>query len=677
MLICSIFIYLFLSFFVTARSFFVITFSKWIITFFLLTVCVNILVSEILHFLKLLNNSWLFLVIQLLLSVIVFIFIWDPKKKVFKESCFPIKFQPLKLNLIDSFLTFVIIAILIGVLYVGTLSPINNSDSLHTHLPRIYYWLQHGSFANWNAITVTQISYPLNISIQGLWIFLFGKSEMLFFLVPWLGLLVAVILIFEISQLLGATIRGSLVASLVTLTFPVVLLQSYSYQGDVFVTALVLMSVYFVLLFMKNKSPRFIFLSGLAFSVSIGSKQTAILMIPVYLLVLLILFLKKELSFRFLLQTVGLTLVFFIFFSSFKFIQDLTEKSLGDDQMIEVEYYENLRTVTSRPFEGYTVNFLRYFYQSISLDGLTGKLRIDAGNIKNEFFRSFTKKIGLDLETKEYLPVLRTVDFSYDNHYAINEDATWFGPLFYPFLLISCLVVLFSKNKLARNYLLIGCIVAAIFMFGQVVLKTAWSPNRGRHMTIAVLTLVPLVAFLIPKNRFFSGATSVIIAFCSLLLASSILVFNDSRPLVRKGMLTQFSEGYVAKIKVTNIFNSQYRKRLYDLSTDLILTAPSRATILKSSYAEKLYYQNTYEIPNLKFVNQYIPVKDRLYLLIDKALLEYGLFGKNKTRDLFPISDYHDVASDSYLLIRKDKKIIIPEFELIGENDDYLIYYRP
>ena len=276
MLVISAILYLILSFIITLRINKKVLISDWAIFFFLTTISVNILVVEVMHFFKALNNPGIFLFIQGLLISGSIVFLIDPWHRVFNEKISPANIKMQKWGFSEISLHGLIFSIFIFALYVGFQSPVNNSDTLHTHLVRIFYWLQHDSLANWNAIGYTQISYPLNISIQGLWLFLLTKSEIYFFLMQWLALVIAIIVIYKISIVLGARPVGALTSSLISLSFPVVLMQTYSYQGDVFIATLALCATYFLLLFIKSHSKIFLYISTIIISISIGAKQTII-----------------------------------------------------------------------------------------------------------------------------------------------------------------------------------------------------------------------------------------------------------------------------------------------------------------------------------------------------------------------------------------------------------------
>ena len=166
MLIISVLIYLILSTLLTLRVYGTISFTRMVVSFLLVAASLNVLVAEKLSFLHVLDRPWLFLLTQTLVCMALGFILWDPRKWIFTQKLSPLKFEVKKPAGLDWLLLALMFAILVLTLYIGSLVPINNSDSLHTHLPRIYYWIQHGSLTSWDAVTVTQINKPINLSLQ-------------------------------------------------------------------------------------------------------------------------------------------------------------------------------------------------------------------------------------------------------------------------------------------------------------------------------------------------------------------------------------------------------------------------------------------------------------------------------------------------------------------------------
>lgn len=679
MLFLSYFFYLVFAAFVVLRLFKEIRISRYVIIFFISTTAINIIVAQMLHFFSELNNSILYLIIQSVIFLLSVILLIDPKKKIFRSPLPRFRIVVERPTLIEGVLSLLIFFILGLTFYVGTLSPMNNSDSLHTHLPRIFYWLQHGSLRNWIPTAVTQISYPINISLQGLWLFLLTGSEKFFFLATWLALAAIAALVYEISLLIGADKKSALTAVLVSLSFPVVLLQTYSYQGDAFVAGLILCCIYFLLLYHKNNHKADLYLSLLALMVALGSKQTAFLFLPVYVLALVML-MRRFRTWRDLLSLGLFAVVFFGFFSSFKIIQNRAETGVKGVHMINPGYYGQLLGVTQKPFEGYLVNSLRYLYQAINFDGLYGQTKLNLESEKEKIFRNLTEKLGIDLEARQYLPEYEEGYFKYDLDWPVSEDGSWFGPLSFTILPLAMIITLFQrKNTTRKYYLLLSFILLLGFIFGQVILKgDGWGAYRGRHMTIAVLSLAPLISSLIPHRRIPGIIVSLFISFIAFYLSLSVLLINDNRPIITTRSLYSFHEKNIATINVSNFFTAQYVSRSEKLIDALLLTSPDRQNIIQGNYYDRLFFQDTSKIELIEFVNKNIKPEQDLYLLIEPSLLEYALFGINRTRNLFPIETFQELPPGECALVSDVNSQVVPSsIKKLDQKDGLSIYCNP
>jgi len=130
--------------------------------------------------------------------------------------------------------------------------------------------------------TVPVIFDPKFVHIQGLWLYSLGKSEYLFFLVQWFSLVIATASIYKISRSLKFSITNSLFSSLVGLSMPVLLMQSYSFQGDLTVAVFILVCISFVIDWLNSKAKFDLFAACLAFVIALGSKRAAFLAIPTF-----------------------------------------------------------------------------------------------------------------------------------------------------------------------------------------------------------------------------------------------------------------------------------------------------------------------------------------------------------------------------------------------------------
>ncbi len=671
-LIFSVLLYVFLSALITARFFKERFLVKLLIVFFNFTVMSNILISEILSLFHALNKPLLFLLLQVVVCAAVYFLVIFPKRTEVTKDLLD-SLQALKSIKTSGLIPVAFLLLIIGVVFgLGFLGVTPNSDSLHTHLPRIYYWLQHGSFDNWDAVTLTQLNYPLNISIQGLYLFLLGGSEMLFFLVQFFAIIATLLLIYEISIILGAKGLQTYIPVLLTLSFPAVLLQVYSLQGDLFVAALVLSCAFLVISFVKEKRTELLFLSTIPLAVSLGAKQTAFIALPVFVFLIIFLFVKKFISAKILAKACILLVTFFILFSAQKFIQNyLDEKSMFGDINLQTEEMQG-----DLPVKGYVTSGFRYAYQAISIDGLAGDLQLKSLEVKNKAFKWFSSLFGISLDVKKYVRIDDDTYFNYDQPPTLNESSAWYGPLSIPILLITTLITMISKQKQQKKYLLISLLLLFAFFGSLVIFKGGWGPYRGRYLITPVVIFMPLTYCIVPLRKTWAFILSLVLSFACFMIIAATLLFNDSRPLLAEYTLVGFRENYVNKIEVTNIINSQYRKRLFELTNSLIKTAPNKKSYLGSDYYGRLFYQFASDGKSMDLVNTYIKEDEPLYLFIEKTNLEYALFGINKTRELFPITDFDEVKSKSYILVSKNRYSGGQNLLLIAENDEYQIYYK-
>lgn len=676
MLILSVGLYISLAFLVSLRVFRELSLRKLIISFFIVTVTTNILIAEMLHFIHAMDKPVLFLILQLIVIVIAGIILLDPLKRIFSD---PLPKPDFKINriAIPEFLIASLIAlIMIGSLVVGGLSPINNLDSLHTHLPRIYYWIQHGSMATWSALTSTQLSYPINFPVQGFWLFLLGKNELLLYLVQWFALLTSIFLVYEIAGLLGASSLQAQVACLVSLSFPVILLQIFSYQGDLFIAPLVLSSVYLLVLFVKRGGIGLLYFSVLPLVLSLGAKQTSFLFLPIYLAAVLILWIKKKLFFRNILTGVLLFLLSLVLFSSFIFIQEKLEQQKTNYSMFP-ESGLLTRSKEKNYFKNLVTDGFRYFYQSVSIDGLTGILKIKTMDAKIDLFRGLSGIFDIDLESREVSRAGEDNYFNYSTPPPFNEDSSWFGPLSWIVIVASILLILSGKDREKKAYLGFAILYIVLYILSMAVTIQGWSPNNGRYFITPILVMMPLVSVIVPKRRLPAAIITTVIALVSIYLSISTLTMNENRPIITQKTLYSYQFNVLEKLDTTVKTKDIYKKVANKIIEDLALTCSARNDLLTGSYYDNLFYQNTPEIADINFINEHLQPSTPLYLHIRKATLEYALFGINRTRELYPVNSLDQVPSDSYVLISRS---LLPDDRtdllLVAENDHYSIFIQ-
>ena len=570
--------------------------------------------------------------------------------------------------------------VLLTLFIVGICTPPNNTDSLHAHLVRIYYWLQHGSMENWVTVerSSAQLIYPINAHLQGLWLFLLGGSENLFFLVSWFSLLVICCAVYEISRLLKLSSVQSLVSVMVLLTFPVLLLQTYSFQNDLPVAALIICFIWLIFSYRTSKSPYELVLALLSLALSLGVKQTAFLALPAIFALMVFLLLKKQIQKQHI-PLLGLVLAFFLVFSSFKYIQNLVHFNsfFGVDDVVSGQELDikNIATKIS-------INAFRFLYDAIDPGGVGYRQASDLTSFKAAAFRNFTGKIGVNLEDEVFLaPGFDDSErFSYTYVRPLIEDAAWFGPLLVLMLPAAFLVVLIQKNPERKKYLLFALILNLSYFALILIQRPGWDPFQGRYFILAMAPLVPLAGVLIPDSKVPKFISLFVFGLVFIYLSANVTFLNGSKPIVTSSSVINFQNSYIRIInedgKAQIVLKNFLMKRSNQMVDDFVKRHSMFWYLKEGEYYNILYFSNSGTIAHLELVNSKVTATEPLYLMMSRDPLEYGLFGINLSRSLFPVKSLADVEPGAKVLIQTSSGAEISGFKLLIFDDTYALYQK-
>ena len=100
------------------------------------------------------------------------------------------------------------------------------------------------------------------------------------------------------------------------------------------------------------------------------------------------------------------------------------------------------------------------------------------------------------------------------------------------------------------------------------------------------------------------------------------------------------------------------------------------AAIFDEDYYGQVFYSASSRKKSIELVNLIIPAEQPIYLLTYRDPLEYALFGKNRTRALFPVTDESEVPAGGYLLVDLDDGRDLPGFTLLGESNQIKVFQR-
>jgi hypothetical protein len=171
---------------------------------------------------------------------------------------------------------------LLYALALGVATPANDWDSLIYHLPRATLWAQQGSIGYIRDATDLRLNaMPPNAEIVSLFTMLTSGGDRLVALGQFAALVAAGGSVYGIACRVGLERRQALFGAALFMSLPVLLLQAGTALNDVVVASLLLAATYFALGARRLE----VLFAALALALAVGTKFTAILALPVLIVV--------------------------------------------------------------------------------------------------------------------------------------------------------------------------------------------------------------------------------------------------------------------------------------------------------------------------------------------------------------------------------------------------------
>lgn len=643
--------------------------------FFLISFSINIILGVILSLLKILNQPFAFLSGQIIIIGQLALWLRKSHPLSIHEYIENIKINTDQLKFLDWVLIGLIGLIQIAFFVVILRTPPNNLDSLdHTHLTKILYWLQNGSI-DLTGIKLSTFFDPLGVHFQGVWLFLLGKSENFFCLIQWFALLITAVTIYRISRLLKFSSRASIICSLISMSFPAVLLQTYSFQGDLVVATFILVCISLSMSFLLNKQKLDLVASFVAFVLALYSKRAAYFAIPVLLVFVLVLIFRgiknKKIAAWIISGFCLFTIVGVIFALR---IIDQKGGIIGGYYILPDQ-----KTLVTNISKKTQYNLPRYLYQMIGFDGLPRYSQGMFLSAKAELFKGIFEKGEIELEKEDYLPPGYDTSelFSYSSLTSLSVDGAWFGPLAFMLLPLSLVVSLFSKEKIRRRYAIICLSLFISFFLLILIQRPGWDPYQGRYFILPILPCVPLIAILFSNLKKIRIPLLLSILPLSLFISFNTFFSNETKPIINAGTFWGLQYKLIPSLPEKNKIERFAKNKILSELDHIANSALDRSIIFNNDYWGQVYYSNFDSLINIRFIDQLIPNGATVYQDLPETSLEYGFFGRYKDRTVFRISDLSEIHSGYYVtLIRADFSPTTKMIEL-GENDSYRIYFIP
>ena len=212
------------------------------------------------------------------------------------------------------------VAVSLAVAYAVVLSiatPPNDYDALWYHLARAAFWRQQHAVSYISGANDLRLNvFPPVAEITSAWTMVLDGSERYASLFQVLALCALLVGVVGIARRVGLDRRAAILGALLFATLPVVSLQAGTPLNDLTVASFLVVTVYFLLSDGRLSLP----LSALSLALAVGTKATALLALPILLLIAAVLCPRRRLGLAIVAGLAG------IIVGSFWYAVNLVEK---------------------------------------------------------------------------------------------------------------------------------------------------------------------------------------------------------------------------------------------------------------------------------------------------------------------------------------------------------------
>ena len=477
----------------------------------------------------------------------------------------------------------------------------HNWDSMTYHLTRVMYFIQHKNTSIFDANYLYQVVHPVYSSYLNIAFLMIFNEERSMNFVQYFGGLFAALSVIGISLLISGRLIASFLSGCVFLILTNVNLQMTTTQNDLLMTSFLGCSIYFLLLWIRDRKLIFAFYSCLSFVITLGIKANAFLyFFPLLILLLSYLYLSGSIR-----KIYHLFLIFplmaLVFFTS-GYYQNLIHfgSAFGSASVVKSHSLQNLplNSILKIGVE----NLVRFSSKFLSLDGLPPITPLNLINrgMQKLFFYPF-KMIGIDVYNQEFV----RVNFN-TNAPTSHEDGAYWGLLGFSILWPLVLITLFNKKLRAFLPLSLG----AIFFLLSQSFATLYDPWRGRAFIACAIFMVPISTIIWQynhKNKILSFLLTLLIIISSF-SALTTLAFRKNRHLVPdKSIPSILSMDRIEQLTTNRKKLTEPLKRV----TNWIDQYPSLKlyTILPGNFFEYPLFRGNEVVPLNGFMSRFQPGK--------------------------------------------------------------------
>lgn len=478
------------------------------------------------------------------------LFIWYKRTRTFWKldiNDFKTKFiNSLKLDKCLIFLTIGLSILLISSFIMCIILPITNADAQAYHVARSLYWSIQGNLNYFKTVDIRNLCSPINTEILYTWVLLFTKKDLFLGIFSFLGYILAIVSISGILKYIGFSFRKRFWAIAILSSFASVMMQLSSTETDIIVAGLICSAIYLFWTAIRTGHKTPVFMSSLAYALAIGTKTTALIILPGFCIVLLYLslYFKKP---KLLIYLVPFTIINIALFASYNYVQNFLHFNnfIGSESFITTckNYYGINGTIS---------NLVKYIFDLINFSGINL-----APNIL-EILQNYRQ------QTLDFYNLSNIIEGPYSKHFhefnSMDGSLIGLGPLGF-LVFLPCVFICFYN--LARNYKnnknRLTIIFALFFIINIISISVliTYMDYSIRFITSFIILSSPVLVYSYTSNKFLKYAITIIATY----YLSFISINLPQRPFCKMYQIIMETHSITGLSKAINFGTSSY---LYD-----------------------------------------------------------------------------------------------------------------
>lgn len=594
------------------------------IYFFLISFAQIVLIFELLSLFSLINpiNFLIGNFIVLIFAVLTWVKNKMPVYNFPIKSIFKKLIEVLKKDKALFFLAIFFSLFLAMQLLLALFLPCNFGDAMSYYFPRCTTWLQQGNLNHFTTLDARELVMPINMDLLYLWKIMFTKNIGGVGIFSYLGFVLAVTSLFNFSRELGFSVRRSLWSIFIFSSLALVGLEIHTPILDLFVGSLLISAIYLFLLVCKNNSRHNLYFSSLTIALALGTKTTAIIVLPVILcLFVVISFVYSKENAKTNIIKLVLFLIFnFFIFSSYNYFQNFIDFN---------NFVSSKEQILLHGFNGgiksFLCSFTKYIFMFFDFSGMPDF--VGYNNLINRLQIFVLSLFGekLDSYTSNY----------FLKYFIFNSKVTLISSLlgifglvaFLPSFLIS-IKKYFQNKKSKKRTILFALSLALVLMLLILAISVVYMGYNARFILTFVVIASPILLYTYMRKVKLIKCAFVLVAFIYLFCIPAEIILENKT---------------IEKIKTEEA-------KIYDF---LIRKKPLKVAIMIEQGNIPLY-----EIEKLKLngviLDKLLPEKIEKY---DLSQYEYIITNKYDVTSTIIVGDYNETHSSCTYWDREAKML--------------------